>query len=149
ERLAGVGFLAAGVAHEINNPLASIAFCSEALENRLIAGMNGAEKPDRALIADYLKMIQEEGFRWKSSTENLLDFSRCNDIKRERTNLPGLIQGVVDMIRHIGRYRGKKIVFQPKEAVMAHVDGQEIKQVVLNLMVNALDSMETGGTLRI
>ena len=53
------------------------------------------------------------------------------------------------MIRHIGKYRGKTIVFQPKEAVMAHVDGQEIKQVVLNLVVNALDSMETGGTLRI
>jgi signal transduction histidine kinase len=149
ERLAGVGFLAAGVAHEINNPLASIAFCSEALENRLIGVMNGSEAPDHGLIANYLKMIQEEAFRCKSITEKLLDFSRCNEIKRERTDLPGLIQGVVDMIRHIGKYRGKKIAFQPKGAVMAHVDSQEIKQVVLNLMVNALDSMETGGTLRI
>jgi signal transduction histidine kinase len=149
ERLAGVGFLAAGVAHEINNPLASIAFCSEALENRLIAARDGSEQPDHGLIANYLKMIQEEAFRCKSITEKLLDFSRCNDIKRERTDLPGLIQGVVDMIRHIGKYRGKKIAFQPKEAVMAHVDSQEIKQVVLNLVVNALDSMETGGTLRI
>src|SRR6476620_3368862 len=94
-------------------------------------------------------MIQEEAFRCKSITEKLLDFSRCNDIKRERTDLPGLIQGVVDMIRHIGKYRGKKIVFQPREAVLAHVDAQEIKQVVLNLVVNALDSMESGGTLRI
>ena len=98
---------------------------------------------------NYLKMIQEEAFRCKSITEKLLDFSRCNDIKRERTDLAGLIQGVVDMIRHIGKYRGKTILFQPKEAVMAHVDSQEIKQVVLNLVVNALDSMEPGGTLRI
>ena len=51
------------------------------------------------------------------------------------------------MIRHIGKYRGKTIVFQPKEAVMAHVDSQEIKQVVLNLVVNALDCMDAGGTL--
>ena len=58
-------------------------------------------------------MIQEEAFRCKSITEKLLDFSRCNDIKRERTDLAGLIQGVVDMIRHIGKYRGKTIVFQP------------------------------------
>ena len=53
------------------------------------------------------------------------------------------------MIRHIGKYRGKTILFQPTEAVMAHVDSQEIKQVVLNLVVNALDSMDAGGTLRI
>jgi signal transduction histidine kinase len=53
------------------------------------------------------------------------------------------------MVLHMGKYRGKHIVFQPKEAVMALVDSQEIKQVVLNLVVNALDSMEVDGTLRI
>jgi signal transduction histidine kinase len=94
-------------------------------------------------------MIQEESFRCKNITEKLLDFSRCNDIKRERIDLSGLIQGVVEMIRHIGKYTGKTIVFYPREAVMAHVDSQEIKQVVLNLIVNALESMEPSGTLRI
>ena len=151
ERLAGVGFLAAGVAHEINNPLASIAFCSEALDNRL--GAVPRRDAERSRLPTgrptICKMIQEEAFRCKSITEKLLDFSRCNDITRERTDLAGLIQGVVEMIRHIGKYRGKKIVFQPREAVMAHVDGQEIKQVVLNLVVNALDSMDDHGTLRI
>jgi len=149
ERLAGVGFLAAGVAHEINNPLASIAFCSEALENRIESLTNGSDNPDHRVISNYLKMIQEEAFRCKNITEKLLDFARCNDIKRERTDLASLIQGVVDMIRHIGKYRGKAIVFQPKEAILAHVDGQEIKQVVLNLVVNALESMDAGGLLRI
>jgi signal transduction histidine kinase len=149
ERLAGVGFLAAGVAHEINNPLASIAFCSEALESRLGTLLPGAEHPDARVVSNYLKMIQEEAFRCKSITEKLLDFSRCNDIKRERADLASLIQGVVDMIRHIGKYRGKAILFYPKEAILAHVDSQEIKQVVLNLVVNALDSMDPGGTLRI
>jgi signal transduction histidine kinase len=169
ERLAGVGFLAAGVAHEINNPLASIAFCSEALENRLAAFLDrgiaedrpvqgqgqgqgrgeGIAAADAQVVRNYLRMIQEEAFRCKSITERLLDFSRCADIQRERTDLAGLIQGVVEMIRHMGKYRGKSIVFQPREVVMAHVDGQEIKQVVLNLVVNALDSMEVDGTLRI
>jgi signal transduction histidine kinase len=154
ERLAGVGFLAAGVAHEINNPLASIAFCSEALENRLgpvlerDRGGDGGDA-DSKVVRNYLRMIQEEAFRCKSITERLLDFSRCADIQRERTDLAGLIQGVVEMIRHMGKYRGKTIVFQPREGVMAHVDGQEIKQVVLNLVVNALDSMGPDGTLRI
>ena len=149
ERLAGVGFLAAGVAHEINNPLASIAFCSEALENRVTPMLEHGDNADTKVVRNYLRMIQEEAFRCKRITEKLLDFSRCADIQRERTDLAGLIQGVVEMIRHMGKYRGKNIVFQPREAVMAHVDGQEIKQVVLNLVVNALDSMEPGGTLRI
>ena len=149
ERLAGVGFLAAGVAHEINNPLASIAFCAEALDHRLERLVRSSDDPDHRVVSNYLKMIQEESFRCKSITEKLLDFSRCNDIKRERTELAGLIQGVVDMIRHIGKYTGKSIVFHPREAVIAHVDSQEIKQVVLNLIVNALESMDASGTLRV
>ena len=149
ERLAGVGFLAAGVAHEINNPLASIAFCAEALENRIKGLVANAPAGDAKVVGEYTRMIQEEAFRCKRITEKLLDFSRCNDIQRERTDLAGLIQEVVEMIRHMGKYRSKHIVFQPREAVVAHADNQEIKQVVLNLVVNALDCMETGGTLRI
>jgi signal transduction histidine kinase len=53
------------------------------------------------------------------------------------------------MIRHMGKYRGKNIALAHRESVFAHADPQEIKQVVLNLIVNALDSMEPGGTLRI
>jgi nitrogen fixation/metabolism regulation signal transduction histidine kinase len=149
ERLAGVGFLAAGVAHEINNPLASIAFCAEALDQRLERLLSSRDHPDHRVVANYLKMIQEEAFRCKNITERLLDFSRCNDIKRERIDLTSLIQGVVEMIRHIGKYTGKSINFHPREAVMAHVDSQEIKQVVLNLIVNALESMNASGSLRI
>ena len=107
ERLAGVGFLAAGVAHEINNPLASIAFCAEALDHRLERFLGDLEDPDRRLVFNYLKMIQEEAFRCKNITERLLDFSRCNEITRERIDLASLIQGVVEMIRHIGKYRGR------------------------------------------
>jgi signal transduction histidine kinase len=149
ERLAGVGFLAAGVAHEINNPLASIAFCSEALQRRLNGQPGRADSAEARLTADYLRMIEEEAFRCKRITEKLLDFSRCGEIVRQRTDLVGLVQNVIEMIQHMGKYRGKHILFQPRESVMAHVDAQEIKQVVLNLAVNALDSMDPGGTLRV
>jgi len=147
--LAGVGFLAAGVAHEINNPLASIAFCSEALERRLSQILPTASAADAKGVEQYLRMIQEEAFRCKRITEKLLDFSRCGEINRERTDIVGLVQDVVEMVQHMGKYRGKQIIFQPREAVLAFADAQEIKQVVLNLVVNALDCMEVGGVLRI
>lgn len=149
ERLAGVGFLAAGVAHEINNPLASVAFCSEALERRVLGLVESSHPGEAKVVQHYLRMIQDEAFRCKRITERLLDFSRCGEIRRERTDLVALVQGVVEMIQHMGKYRGKRIVVAARQAVMAHVDAQEIKQVVLNLVVNALDSMEAGGTLKV
>ena len=78
EQLAGVGFLAAGVAHEINNPLAGIAMAAESLESRLSDLLQSVPMPtlDRETIARYLKMIQEEAFRCKEITEKLLTFSR-------------------------------------------------------------------------
>lgn len=149
ERLAGVGFLAAGVAHEINNPLASIAFCSEALERRIEPFLDGSDQGDAKVVRDYLRMVQEEAFRCKRITEKLLDFSRCGEIRREPTDLTELVNDVIEMVRHMGKYRGKSIVFDPRESVYAYADAQEIKQVALNLVVNALDGMDPGGTLRI
>jgi signal transduction histidine kinase len=148
EQLACVGFLAAGVAHEINNPLASIAMCAESLEGRFREIQNAAD-PQQAVIAQYLQMIQAEAFRCKGITEKLLDFSRVGPGKRESTELGDLICGVLEMFRHMGKYQRKYIEFQPTEPVIAVVNSQEIKQVVLNLLSNALESLEEGGRVRI
>jgi signal transduction histidine kinase len=154
ERLASVGFLAAGVAHEINNPLASIAFCSEALEARLGEILDALDSSDRDskdldVFAKYLKMIQEEAFRCKNITERLLEFSRGGERKRERTDLAHLIQSVLDVTQHLQNSKGKEILFQATGAVFAWINAEEIKSVVLNLVVNALDSMDEGGRLAI
>ncbi|HEV3417727.1 MAG TPA: HAMP domain-containing sensor histidine kinase [Pirellulales bacterium] len=148
EQLASVGFLAAGVAHEINNPLASIAMCAESLEGRLseIAPAGGEKS---AVVGRYLRMIQTEAFRCKEITEKLLDFSRLGDVQHQTTDLRELIQGVIEMVRHLGKYQAKQILFPPGEPVVAPINPQEIKQVVLNLITNALDSVEQGGNLAI
>src|SRR5262249_9829188 len=148
ERLASVGFLAAGVAHEINNPLASIAFCSEALESRLAE--NTTTPPiNNEVVSKYLKMIQQEAFRCKAITQRLLEFSRSGERRREPNDLGELIQSVLDMVQHLQNYKDKQILFEPTNRVSAWINAQEIKSVVLNLVVNALDSMDENGALTI
>jgi two-component system NtrC family sensor kinase len=148
EQMASVGLLAAGVAHEINNPLASIALCAESLETRFRDALNPSDE-QQSVVANYLRMIQSEAFRCKEITEKLLDFSRIGPARRQNADLGELIQGVVDMVGHIGKYHRKRVEFVRKEAVTAFISTQEIKQVVLNLLTNALDSLDEDGTVRI
>ncbi|MHC4400904.1 MAG: sensor histidine kinase [Planctomycetota bacterium] len=148
EQLASVGFLAAGVAHEINNPLASIAMSAESLESRICEILD-CQDDRHAVIARYLEMIQSEAFRCKEITEKLLDFSRTGRSKRERIELGALVAGVVEMVSHLGKYQKKRIELRASAPVFAPVNPQEMKQIVLNLLTNALDSLREGGTVRI
>lgn len=152
EQLASVGFLAAGVAHEINNPLASIAMCSESLEGRFSSLLNqvGEEyAAERDVVRSYLDMIQKEAFRCKQITEKLLDFSRMGDSQRHPTDLRELVAGVIEMLQHLGKYQNKNTVLRDGKPVIAEISPQEIRQVVLNLLTNGLDSVEPGGTVTI
>jgi signal transduction histidine kinase len=157
ERLASVGFLAAGVAHEINNPLQAITLYSGALEARLGELVKrrrpaaGAPIPDDEyeVITKYLKTILDEAFRCKRITERLLEFSRGGERHREQVDLTELVQAVLDVAEPLQNARGKKITFEPASHVTAWANADEIKSVVLNLVVNALDSMDEGGCLTI
>ncbi len=156
EKMASLGLLAAGVAHEINNPLTSVAGCAEALESRLHDIIQEDDRlpddehnPEIDVLRRYLRRIQDEAFRCKTITEQLLDFSRLGDCQRQQTELGDLVEGVIAMVGHLGCYRDKQIEFQQPESVWAMVNPQEIKQVVLNLITNALDSLDVRGTVRV
>ncbi len=153
ERLASVGFLAAGVAHEINNPMASVAWAAESLESRiddlLPEATDDETREEVAIVHKYLRRIQEEAFRCKGITEKLLDFSRMGDAERQETNLHELTVNVIEMVRHLGKYRNKNIECSCDQHVIAAVNAQEIKQVVLNLVTNSLDSLGANGVVRV
>ena len=152
EQLASVGFLAAGVAHEINNPLAAIVLGSESLERRLtelLEGVDDSHAADREVVRSYLDMIQKEAFRCKQITEKLLDFSRSGDPQRHHTDLHALAAGVIDMVGHLGRNGNKQVELVAGDPVIAEICPQEMKQVVLNLITNGLDSLDPGGKVTV
>ncbi|MCA9257807.1 MAG: HAMP domain-containing histidine kinase [Planctomycetales bacterium] len=152
EQLASVGFLAAGVSHEINNPLASISLCSESLESRLhdlLDLVDQEHSEDVQVARNYLQMIQREAFRCKQITEKLLDFARRGDAQRHAVELRELVAGVIEMVRHLGRYNNRGLELVEGPPVVAEVNAQEIKQVVLNLITNGLESLGDQGEVRI
>ena len=111
-----------------------------------------SELEQQQQIADmkkYLRRIQDEAFRCKGITSALLDFSRMGDTKKQSTNLTEIVQTVIDMVRPLSKYRDRKITFDSDPTTHALVNSQEIKQVVLNLITNSLDSVTQGGNVNI
>lgn len=148
EQLASVGFLAAGVAHEINNPLASIAFSSEVLERQFDDLIDDVENPDQELYAGIKKnlvRVQDEAFRCSDITKKLLDFSRLGDVRRTSTDLSALVEDVVALVRKVGKFRCTTVRTHCDPGVFAHINSHEIQQVVLNLVTNAMESVDTDG----
>src|SRR5690606_9223387 len=101
------------------------------------------------ILRKYLRRIQDEAFRCKGITEKLLDFSRLGDVEKQNTDLVELTEGVIEMVRHLGKYRQKHVVFHAEQPVVAPVNAQELKQVLLNLITNGLDSLDPGGTVTV
>lgn len=142
ERLAGLGFLSAGIAHELNNPLTAIRWTSESLLTRFAALFGQLTPQQSTLVENYLKMIQSESSRCQQITAKLLDFARGGEGLRANHDVTQIIREVIQLIRAMSKYRQCEIVFDRSEPCVLEVNGSEIKQVVLNLVANGLDAIE-------
>jgi two-component system NtrC family sensor kinase len=147
EKLAAVGRLAAGVVHEINNPLATIAACAESLEARIGEGAFG-ESSDVEDLKEYLGLIRDEAFRCKQITNGLLDFSRLRAGNRVPVNLGDTIKMAARLVTH--QQRGDNIQIEietVKDLPTILGDEGQLQQAVVALATNAIDAMPDGGTL--
>jgi two-component system, NtrC family, sensor kinase len=143
EKLAAIGQLAAGVMHEINNPLATISACVAAMEGRVPAGTE-----DAAQVAEYLEIIDREVTRCSRIVDGLLDFSRPKAAEKRPLSLNQMVDETLFLLKHHQRFKRLPVVRELAPDLPEMVGSPEqLIQVLMALMLNALDAMEHGGQL--
>lgn len=141
ERLAAIGKLAAGVAHEINNPLSGILTFAQDL-------MMEAD-PDDPNRKDY-ELIVNETLRCRRIVRELLEFSRQRSPRRRLVDASDLIAGVLPMIERQASFHNVEIEVSIADDLPAlHVDPRQVQQILLNLVINARDAMEASGKVEV
>jgi signal transduction histidine kinase len=140
EQLAAVGQLAAGMAHEIRNPMTSI---------KMLIQAAGAAGPG-GVPAEDLPVIEREIRRVEQSLQTFLDFARPPKPTKSQVKLASVIKDTLELTR--GRATKQRVAtrFDPDaHGVMVDADPVQLRQVLVNLVLNALDAMPSGGTLTI
>ena len=146
ERLAAIGQLAAGVMHEINNPLATIGACVEALT------LKADEAPDglRQGLDEYLRIIESELARCKSIVDGLLDFSKPKARLKKRVDVNQIVEDALFLVKHHEKFKQIKLVRELRAGLPTiQANAEQLIQVFLALMLNAIDAMEGRGVMTV
>ncbi len=145
ERLATVGRLAAGVAHEIGNPLGAIGGYAELARGRLEAGTGGD-----AEVADFLARISAETARIDAIVRDLLDFARPSQLEVVPVGVAAALDAALRLARVQERFRHVQVeVALPEALPPVLADERRLAQVFLNLLLNAADAMSGRGVVRV
>jgi signal transduction histidine kinase/HAMP domain-containing protein len=143
ERLASLGVLASSIAHEVRNPLASIITAVDGLLDRLVEGSTATSRE----IREYLEIVRKQVFRCHAVTERLLGFARVPGGGDELVDVANAAREVLALVRQEARAQGVECEVRAPVQVLATAPGMLVEQVFLNLVLNALRAMPTGGKL--
>ena len=147
EKLAAIGTLAAGVMHEINNPLATIGACAEsaALD---VAAAKGLQRELDAELQDAFTLIQHEVHRCKRIVEGVLDFSRPKPATKAVLDVNAAVEKTLFLLKHHSRFKKLTIQRETDGALPPVVASEEqLVQVFMALLLNAVDAMNERGTI--
>jgi two-component system NtrC family sensor kinase len=150
EKLSSIGVLAAGVAHEINNPLSSVAGYAEALLRRLNDEALLAVDPRLEVFPKYLQVIIQESYRCKGIIDCLLSFSRKSDGSFSNVNFNEILLEVLELVRHKSRYEKIDIQTNLQNNLPDVIgDPSALRQVCMNLLMNAHQAIKGAGVVEI
>jgi len=139
EKLAAVGQLSAGIVHDVKNPLAVITGLTEELQEHLTQ-----DSPHRTALAQ----IRENAVRASGIVTDLLKFARQSNPEKRYQNLWDTLRSAIRLSDYLTRKANVKVLFEPLATpVMTMYDAQQIQQVLINLIQNAVQAMPKGGTL--
>ena len=136
EKLASLGQLAAGVAHELNNPLGTILLYTHLVQRKI---------KDRTDLTHDLDLLVDEAQRCKKIVGGLLDFARQNRVRMETVNVGELLQHILDASFQASRLqeKGIELIYEDQTPVaLADIDRDQMTQVMVNLIKNAVESMD-------
>jgi two-component system, NtrC family, sensor kinase len=150
EKLAALGTLAAGVMHEINNPLATIAACAEATSIRVEAE-NQRLGPIAAELREALDLVAHEVQRCKRITDSVLDFSRPKPVTKSLVDVNAVIDRTLFLLKHHPRFKRLAVAVEADRTIGPAVlaDEEQLVQVFMALLLNAVDAMHEQGTVKL
>jgi PAS domain S-box-containing protein len=150
EKMSSIGVLATGIAHEINNPLTSVAGCAEALLRRFRDDPALRDDVRLDIFPHYLNVIERESYRCKGIIDRLLSFGRKSDGFSINVDINELLLEIVELIKHQSAYRLVQVVTTLEEKLPAvNGDPSALRQVFMNLLINAHQAITGKGLVEI
>jgi signal transduction histidine kinase len=150
EKMSSIGVLATGIAHEINNPLASVAGCAEALQRRFRDAPELKEDERLDVFPRYLEVITRESYRCKGIIDSLLSFGRKSEGLSVNVDVNAILLEIAELIGHQSKYRRVRLATNLKDRLpCVEGDPSALRQVCMNLLMNAHQAIGDQGVVEV